>query len=166
LLGIGIGVAFVIIILAFFFTDISFHVLLRAFLWWFIINGALAAAGVVIARGHPISAFTAFAVAWLTSLNPFLAAGWFAGLAEAHFRKPSLDDVKGMLEVESVRELMSNRLFKVILVAALANLGSIAGTFIGAYVVWQQLGINIQDIWAGLTAVFLTLFPYLQLTFS
>lgn len=157
LLGIGIGVAFVIIILAFFFTDISFHVLLRAFLWWFIINGVLSAAGVVIARGHPISALTAFAVAWLTSLNPFLAAGWFAGLAEAHFRKPSLDDVKGMLEVESVRELMSNRLFKVILVAALANLGSIAGTFIGAYIVWQQLGINIPDIWIGLKNVFETL---------
>ena len=153
LLGIGIGVALVIIILAFIFTDISADVLLRAFLWWFAINGVLSAAGVVIARGHPISALTAFAVAWLTSLNPFLAAGWFAGLAEAHFRKPSLDDVKGMLEVESVRELMSNRLFKVILVAALANLGSIAGTFIGAYVVWQQLGINIQDIWAGLQSL-------------
>ncbi|MBN1762605.1 MAG: TraB/GumN family protein [Methanomicrobia archaeon] len=153
LLGIGIGVAFVVILLAFIFTDISADVLLRAFLWWFAINGVLSAAGVVIARGHPISALTAFAVAWLTSLNPFLAAGWFAGLAEAHFRKPSLDDVKSMLEVESVRELMSNRLFKVILVAALANLGSIAGTFIGAYVVWQQLGINIQDIWAGLQSL-------------
>jgi pheromone shutdown protein TraB len=154
LLGIGIGVALVIIFLAVIFTDISADVLLRAFLWWLVINGVLSTAGVVIARGHPISALTAFAVAWLTSLNPFLAAGWFAGLAEAYFRKPSLEDAKGMLEVDSVRELLSNRLFKVILVAALANLGSIAGTFIGAYVVWQQLGIDIQDIWAGLQSLF------------
>ena len=155
LLGIGIGAAFLIVLLAFIFTDISFHVLLRAFLWWFIINGVLSAAGVVIARGHPLSAVTAFCVAWLTSLNPFLAAGWFAGLAEAHFRKPSMEDAKNMLNVDSVRELMSNRLFKVILVAALANIGSIAGTFIGLYVVGQVIGINIQDIWLGLKTLFL-----------
>ena len=150
LFAVGIGVAFVLILLALLFTDLSFDVLLRAFLWWFIINGVLSAAGVVLARGHPFSALTAFAVAWLTSLNPFLAAGWFAGLTEAQVRKPSLDDAKTMLYVESLGELLSNRLFKVILVAALANLGSIAGTFIGAYVVWQQLGIEVQDIWVGL----------------
>lgn len=158
LLGIGIGAAFLIILLAFIFTDISFHLLLRAFFWWFIINGVLSAAGVVIARGHPLSAVTAFAVAWLTSLNPFLAAGWFAGLAEAHFRKPSMEDAKNMLNAESVRELMGNKLFKVILVAALANIGSIAGTFIGLYIVGQVIGINIHDIWIGLKNVFETLF--------
>ncbi|MBN1455407.1 MAG: TraB/GumN family protein [Methanomicrobia archaeon] len=157
LLTAGIGVAFLLILLALLFTGLSFDVLLRAFLWWFFINGVLSAVGVVLARGHPFSALTAFAVAWLTSLNPFLAAGWFAGLAEAHVRKPSLDDVKTMLYVESLGELLSNRLFKVILVAALANLGSIAGTFIGAYVVWQQLGIDVQDIWIGLESAFGTL---------
>ncbi len=154
LLGIGIGVAFLILLLAIVFTGISFDVLLRAFLWWFIINGVLSAAGVVIARGHPLSALTAFCVAWLTSLNPCLAAGWFAGLAEAHLRKPSLEDAKSMLNVESLRELMSNRLFKVILVAALANIGSVAGTFIGAYVVWQVVGIDIHQVWIGLKTVF------------
>lgn len=157
LLGIGIGVAFLILLLAIVFTGISFDVLLQAFLWWFIINGVLSAAGVVIARGHPLSAVTAFCVAWLTSLNPCLAAGWFAGLAEAHFRKPSLEDAKSMLNVESLRELMSNRLFKVILVAALANIGSVAGTFIGAYVVWQTVGIDIHQVWVGLKNVFETL---------
>jgi pheromone shutdown protein TraB len=150
LLGIGIGVAFLILLLAIVFTGISFDVLLQAFLWWFIINGVLSAAGVVIARGHPLSAVTAFCMAWLTSLNPCLAAGWFAGLAEVHFRKPSMEDAKNMLNVESLRELMSNRLFKVILVAALANIGSVAGTFIGAYVVWQVVGIDIHQVWIGL----------------
>ncbi len=154
LLGIGLGVALVIILLAFFFSGISFHVLLRAFLLWFIINGVLSATGVVIARGYPLSALTAFSVAWLTSLNLFLAAGWFAGLAEAHLRKPTVEDAKSMLNVESLRELMRNRLFKVVLVAALANVGSIAGTFIGAYVVWHELGIDMQDIWIGLKTLF------------
>ena len=155
LLGVGIGATFLIVLLAFIFTDISFHLLLRAFFWWFIINGVLSAAGVAIAHGHPLSAVTAFCVAWLTSLNPFLAAGWFAGLAEAHLRKPSMEDATNMLNVDSLRELMSNRLFKVILVAALANIGSIAGTFIGLYVVGQVIGINIHDIWIGLKTHFL-----------
>lgn len=154
LLGVGLGVVLVLILLAFMFTEIPFHVLLRAVFWWFIINGVLSAAGVVIARGHPLSALTAFAVSWLTSLNPFLAAGWFAGLVEAHFRKPTMEDAKSMLNVESLRELMRNKLFKVILVAALANIGSTAGTFIGLYVVGQVIGINIHDIWIGLKALF------------
>jgi pheromone shutdown protein TraB len=154
LLGVGLGAALLIILLAVIFSGISFDILLKAFFLWFIINGVLSAAGVVIARGHPLSALTAFSVAWLTSLNLFLAAGWFAGLAEAHLRKPTVEDAKRMLDVESLRELMRNKLFKVILVAALANIGSMLGTFIGIGVVGHELGINIQDIWVGLKAFF------------
>ncbi|MCD6456011.1 MAG: TraB/GumN family protein [Methanophagales archaeon] len=154
LLGVGLGAALLIILLAVIFSDISFDILLKAFFLWYIINGVLSATGVVIARGHPLSALTAFSVAGLTSLNIFLAAGWFAGLVEARVRKPTVEDAKRMLGVESLRELMRNKLFKVILVAALANIGSIAGTFIGIGVVGHELGINIQDIWLGLKAFF------------
>jgi pheromone shutdown protein TraB len=154
LLGVGLGTAFLIILLAIILTDVSFYLLLRALFWWFIITGVLAATGVVIARGHPLSAFTAFSVAWLTTLNPFLAAGWFAGLVEAHLRRPSIEDAKNMLNVESLRDLMKNRLFKVILVAALANIGSTAGTFIGLYVVGHVLGVDIYGLWIGLKSLF------------
>ncbi|RLG34102.1 TraB family protein [Methanosarcinales archaeon] len=155
LLGVGLGVALLTILLAVISLGISFDTLLKVFLYWFLINGVLSAAGVVVARGHPLSALTAFSVAWLTSLNPFLAAGWFAGLAEARMRKPKTEDAKSMLYVESLRELMRNKLFRVILVAALANIGSIAGTFIGIGVVGHELGINMQDIWMGLKTLFL-----------
>jgi pheromone shutdown protein TraB len=158
LLGVGLAVAFILIILAVVFMDISTDVLVHAFLWWFFITGTLAAAGVVLARGHPVSVLTAFAVAWLTTLNPFLAAGWFAGLAEAHFRKPTVDDVRGMLNVETIRDLLSNRLFRVILVAALANLGATAGTFIGLYMVGQVVGFDIHAVWLGVKHAFETLF--------
>ncbi len=154
LLVVGLGIALVIVLLAFFFSGMTFEVALQVFFWWFIINGTLSAAGVVLARGHPLSVLTAFCVAWLTSWNPFLAAGWFAGLAEAYVRKPSAEDVKGMMNTETLRELMDNKLFKVILVAALANIGSIIGTFIGAYVVLHVLHINIDTIWEGLQSVF------------
>jgi pheromone shutdown protein TraB len=156
MLGVGLGLALVIILLAIFFSDtISLQDLLRVLPYWIVINGVLSATGVVVARGHPLSALTAFSVAWLTSLNPFLAAGWFAGWTEAHLREPTVEDAKSMLYVESLRELMRNRLFKVILVAALANIGSIVGTFIGIGVVGHELGINIPDIWEGLKTLLL-----------
>jgi pheromone shutdown-related protein TraB len=150
LLGLGIGVALVVVFIAAFYSGISWDVLLSAFLYWVVINGVFSAIGVVIARGHPLSVLTAFSVAWLTSLNPFLAAGWFAGLVEAYVRKPTAEDLKGMMNVDSLRELANNKLFKVILVAALANLGSIVGTFVGAYVVWRVLGISMADVWTGM----------------
>jgi pheromone shutdown-related protein TraB len=155
LLGLGIGVALVIVFLAAFYSGISWDILLSAFLYWVVINGVFSAVGVVIARGHPLSVLTAFSVAWLTSLNPFLAAGWFAGLVEAYVRKPTVEDLKSMMNVDSLRELANNKLFKVILVAALANLGSIIGTFVGAYVVWRELGISIEDVWTGIKSAIL-----------
>ena len=154
LLGVGLGLALILVILGIVFSGITFQDLLSVLPYWIVINGVLSAMGVVIARGHPFSTLTAFSVAWLTSLCPLLAAGWFAGWVEAHFRKPTVEDAKNMLYVESLRELMNNKLFKVILVAALANIGSIAGTFIGGYVVLQELNINLQDIWEGLRNIF------------
>jgi len=154
LLGVGLGAALLIILLAVIFSGIPFQDLLRVSPYWIVINGVLSAAGVVIARGHPLSALTAFCASPITSLIPFLAAGWFAGLAEVHFRKPTVEDAKSMLNVESLRELMRNKLFKVILVVALANIGSMLGFWIGGSVVLHELGISVQDIWMGLKAFF------------
>ncbi len=103
----------------------------------------------MLARGHIYSVLTAFGVAWLTSLNPMIAAGWFAGAVELKMRKPSPHDIHGIAEAETLHDLMKNNLFRVILVAALANLGSIAGTAIGAWVVWTQCGIDKEMVKAG-----------------
>ncbi|MEA1944813.1 MAG: TraB/GumN family protein [Euryarchaeota archaeon] len=156
-LGKIIGVAMIFLVLATFaliITTVSLDQFLVAFGWWFIINGTLSGLGALIARGHPYSVLTAFGVAWLTSLNLMIAAGWFAGAVEAKMRKPSPHDIHGIANAESLREMMNNNLFRVILVAALANLGSIAGTFIGAYVVVTQCGIDIETIRAGIMGVF------------
>jgi len=150
LLGIGLSVVLIAILLVILLSGIPLNILLQAFFWWFMINGSLSAIGVVVARGHPLSALTAFAMAPLTSLNPFLAAGWFAGLMEARLRRPTAEDAKSILNVESLRDLMSNSMFKIILVAACANIGSMIGTFLGAYVVLHTVGLNIHQIWSGL----------------
>jgi pheromone shutdown-related protein TraB len=130
-----VAVTFLIVIIAVLKGALSPYMLLIAMVYWILINGILSAAGAALARGHPKSVITAFSVAWLTSLNPFLAAGWFAGLMEAKQRKPNTDDFKKLLESESVSEMLNIPLFRVLLVAALANLGSMLGTFIGIYVI-------------------------------
>ncbi len=128
------------------YPDMTPDLLLLAFACWFLINGVLSAIGVLIAGGKFRSAVVAFFLAWFTSVNPLLAAGWFAGLAEAGSRKPTTKDMKNMMNAETFKELNSNSFFKVIYVAALANVGSMIGTFIGAYVVLKISGIDIVEL--------------------
>lgn len=100
-------------------------------LWrWFLINGTLSAVGVLLAMGHPLSAITAFLAAPFTSLNPTIAAGWFAGITESWLRKPRVKDVEGLLRLNSLSDYWRNRVTRIFLVIAFANIGSSIGTFI------------------------------------
>ncbi len=122
---------------------VSLSTLLTALLYLFITQGILSAIGVILARGHPLSALTAFGLAWFGFLHPVLAIGWLAGLVEAHFRPPTTEDFRTIMKSETFGELMQNRLFRIILVAALANLGSMLGTFVAIpYILVPLLGIT------------------------
>ena len=101
-----------------------------ALFWWFIINGSLSALGTLIARGHPLSILTAFVAAPLTSLNPAVAAGWVAGYVEFRIRKPVVKDFQNLSHIESTKDFLNNRVIRLLLVVALANLGSMIGTFV------------------------------------
>ena len=96
----------------------------NVFFWWFIINGSLSAIGAAIARGHPLSIGTAFLAAPLTSLNPAIAAGWVAGYVEAKLRTPVVKDFKELSKIENFKEFWNNRVIRLLMVVALANLGS------------------------------------------
>ncbi|MFP4460791.1 MAG: TraB family protein, partial [Thermotogota bacterium] len=88
--------------------------------------------GALAALAHPLSILTAFAIAPITSLNPLLAAGWFAGLVEALIRKPSVKDFETLSEdVMSFKGFWKNKVTKVLLVVILANVGSTIGTLVG-----------------------------------
>ncbi len=125
-------------------TAQSSEIILRACVIWFVVTGGLSALGVVLARGHPLSALTALMVAWMTTLNPFVAAGWFAGMVEAWKLKPTVSDLKTLAAADNFKQMMQNRLFKVILVAALSNVGAMLGMFVGVYLIWHWLGLNLS----------------------
>ncbi len=97
---------------------------------WVLYNGTLSALGTLIAGGHIFSVLTAFVCAPITSLNPLLAAGWFAGLTEAYMRKPTVRDFDELSnDLSSLKGLWKNRLTKVLMVVVLANIGSVIGTY-------------------------------------
>ncbi|MBT2692043.1 TraB/GumN family protein [Bacillus sp. ISL-55] len=99
---------------------------------WILWNGSLSALGAAIAMGHPLTILTAFIAAPITSLNPLLAAGWFAGLTQAYIRRPSVKDFETLAEdVFSLKGFWRNKVSRVLLIVVLANLGSSLGTFIG-----------------------------------
>ena len=145
-----IGLIFVGFIFAFFLllllSGVPLKLLLIAFGCWFIITGVLSAAGTLLAGGHPYSVLTAFLVAWLTTLHPLIAAGWFAGLVEAKQRNPTTADIKALAGVETFKEMFKNKFMRVLLVASFANLGSMTGAFLAAYVMIQVTGIDPRDI--------------------
>jgi len=75
-----------------------------------------------------------------------MAAGWFAGLVEAKQRNPTTEDIKALAGIETFREMFKNRFMRVLLVASFANVGSVIGTFLGAYVMVQVTGIDPRDV--------------------
>lgn len=99
---------------------------------WILWNGSLSAIGTALAFGHPLAIISAFIAAPLTSLNPLLAAGWFAGIVQAYFRRPHVADFETLADdVSTFKGFWDNKVTRILLVVLLANLGSSIGTFVG-----------------------------------
>jgi pheromone shutdown-related protein TraB len=128
----SIPILFVALILWLIFTrgPDAWDQIKNVFIWWFLINGSLSALGAAIARGHPLSIGTAFVAAPLTSLNPAIAAGWVAGYVEAKLRTPVVKDFQDLSKIDSFKTFWNNKVIRLLMVVALANLGSMIGTII------------------------------------
>ena len=106
--------------------------LLEMFTVWTAANAVFAALGCALARGHPLAILTAAAASPITSLNPTLAAGWFAGYVQLKMREPTAEDLQQFLKLESLGSFWSNKAGRVLLVTSLSNLGSMAGAWFAA----------------------------------
>lgn len=99
---------------------------------WVLWTGSFAALGTALAFGHPLSILTAFVVAPVTTLHPLIAAGWFAGLAQAYVRRPSVRDFENIAEdIFSLKGFWNNKVTRILIVVTLANLGGSLGTVLG-----------------------------------
>jgi len=110
---------------------------------WVLWNGTLSALGVVLALGHPLAVLTAFIAAPITSLNPLLAAGWFAGIVQAMISKPRVSDLEKLGEdTNTIKGFWKNRLTKVLLVVVFANVFSSIATIISGLEIFKNF-INL-----------------------
>ena len=99
---------------------------------WLAINAGLTGLGVLLARGHLLSVLVGAMASPITSLNPFLAAGWFAGYTQLKVTPPTGGDAQEFLDLNDLSLFWKNRVGKVLMVTAMGNLGSVAGTWIAA----------------------------------
>ncbi|MGB1461167.1 MAG: TraB/GumN family protein [Candidatus Thalassarchaeaceae archaeon] len=97
---------------------------------WLLLNALLAGLGVLIARGHPLSILVGAVASPITSLNPTLAAGWFAGYTQLKVASPTGKDAQDFLKLDETSLFWKNRVGRVLLVTALGNVGSMAGAWL------------------------------------
>lgn len=100
---------------------------------WFWFTGLFGALGAAVVRAHPLTTLSAFIAAPFASLNPFIAAGWVAGLVEAAIRKPRVGDLESIVDdMSTVRGALSNRVSRTLLIVASTNIFVMLGMGIAA----------------------------------
>jgi pheromone shutdown protein TraB len=98
---------------------------------WLFLNSLLAGLGVLVARGHPLSILVGALASPITSLNPSLAAGWFAGYTQLKMAPPTGKDAYEFLEFSSLFSIFfKNKVGRVLMVTIFGNLGSSAGSIL------------------------------------
>jgi pheromone shutdown protein TraB len=111
--------------------------LLRLLAAWFVVNAVFAFGLAKLAGAHWTSAGVGGAVAWLTSVNPLLAPGWFAGYVELRYIDVNVGDIATLNELlgdeeRPIRALVGDMLdvplFRLIVIVALTNIGSFVGS--------------------------------------
>ncbi|MCU4924797.1 TraB/GumN family protein [Halobacteria archaeon AArc-dxtr1] len=129
--------------------------LLQLFVAWFVFNGIFAFTLARLAGARWTSAGVGGSVAWLTSINPLLAPGWFAGYVELRYRPVNVSDVQTLNEIvgdterpidEAFGEMIDVPLFRLILIVALTNIGSFVATILFPLVVLPWLAPEIGGV--------------------
>ncbi|QLK25195.1 TraB/GumN family protein [Natrinema zhouii] len=154
-----VGYLIMVAFFAFFFLLLMAGVrnmfLLKVFVAWFLFNGIFAFTLARLAGARWTSAGVGGAVAWLTSINPLLAPGWFAGYVELRNRPVNVRDIQTLNEIiddteRSIDDAMSAMfdvpLFRLIMIVALTNIGSMIATGLFPFVVLPWLAPEIGGV--------------------
>ena len=118
--------------------------LLKLFGAWFLFNGVFAFVCARLAGARLDSAAVGGGVAWLTSINPLLAPGWFAGYVELRHRPVNVADIGTLNELlddnerpigDVLGDMLEVPLFRLIAVVAMTNVGSFLASILFPFVV-------------------------------
>ncbi|PSQ29143.1 conjugal transfer protein TraB, partial [Halobacteriales archaeon SW_10_68_16] len=155
----AVGYTFTLGFLAFFvllaMAGVRQRWLLVVFAVWFLVNGIIAAGLAKLAGAHWTSAGVGGAVAWLTSVNPLLAPGWFAGYVELRYLEVNIGDISRLNDLladeelpipDLVRQMREVPLFRLILIVGMTNIGSFVASVLFATVLLPHLSAEIGGV--------------------
>ena len=109
-------------------------------LYWFLANGIPCAIGGIAALAHPLTIVTGFFAAPFTSLTPVIGAGYVCAFVQAYLQPPVVREFQTVSEhIAEPRNWWKNKLLRVFLVFILTSLGSLIGTYVGAYEIIRNL---------------------------
>lgn len=109
-------------------------------LYWILANGIPSSIGALIAFAHPVTIVAAFVAAPITSLTPVIGAGYVTAFVQAYFMPPIVKEFQTVADdVNEWRKWWQNRLLRILLVFILTGLGSMIGTYAGAYEIISNL---------------------------
>ncbi|MFC7077150.1 TraB/GumN family protein [Haloarcula halophila] len=155
LLGYAMTVGFLVFFLLLVMAGVNDAFLLRLFGAWFFINGIIAAGLARLAGAHWTSSLVGGGVAWMTSVNPLLAPGWFAGYVELRYISVNVGDIATLNEIladeespilDLVKRLRAVPLFRLIMIVALTNVGSMIASFLFATVLLPYFSQEIGGV--------------------
>ena len=108
--------------------------------YWILANGVPSSLGTALALGHPLTVIAAFCAAPLTSLTPVIGAGYVTAFVQAVLRPPLVGEFQSVSDdAGRPSGWWRNRLLRVMLVFLLSTLGSVIGTWLGAYEIVSNL---------------------------
>jgi pheromone shutdown protein TraB len=131
--------------------------LLKLFIAWFLFNGIAAFTLAKLAGAHWSSATTGGLVAWLTSINPMLAPGWFAGYVELRYTQVNVSDISRLNEIladeesplrQLFKQMLDVPLFRVMAIVAMTNIGSFIASILFPIIIIPWLGTEIGSVGA------------------
>ena len=100
-------------------------------LGWSAVTASFSGLGALLLLAHPLTIIASALAAPITTLHPLIAAGWVAGLTEATVRKPKVGDFLDLAaDITSVRGFFRNKITRILLLVAVVNLTTSAGTFV------------------------------------
>ena len=155
IIGIALSVAFVSFFVLLAMAGVQNGFLLRVFGAWFLINAVFAAGFAKLAGARWSAAGVGGAVAWMTSINPALAPGWFAGYIELRHLTVNVGDIGTLNDLlsdetkpigEILGEMFDVPLFKLIMVVALTNVGSIVASALFVSYILPLLGTELGGV--------------------
>lgn len=129
------------------------YVGLLKFLGLFLLfTGTPSAIGVALAGAHPASIVAAFFGAPVAILHPAIATGWIAGYVEARIRSPTVKDFQEVTKMETLGQFWRNGVTRLLLVAALGNVGAMIGVSIAvSYFGFQVVKLDWALLWGFFT---------------